>query len=259
MQYDDAHDFGNNRWAAFKGFDRQVQTDSNGIKKSVLTAYQSIVQDVLPGKYQYSQIFDFDDMSPVVPKFTKIQGVKWNKGKNGSKGTLMFPPNFDGFIETEYVTAAFAAYYSCTVTNVRSDSTVSLKMRHAIQDFTYIDSYLDEYVLNPNGNNGAGLERHDFTHLDCPKNEENGHFIIAKFVDDNETTIHITGFKIPAKHCLLIPEGVLHSNDYLKGTWRTMLSDEAPIDYVYLKNKNGPIHFKFSNDRLPNFKHMLGA
>ena len=34
MQYDDAHDFGNNRWVAFKGFDRQVQTGSNGIKKS---------------------------------------------------------------------------------------------------------------------------------------------------------------------------------------------------------------------------------
>ena len=164
--YDDADNFANNRWAAFKNFDRQVKAGSKGATKSVMTAHQAIVQDVLPGKYQYSDIFDFDDISPVVPKFTEIHGVKWNKGKNGLKGTLMFPSDFNGFIETEYVTDAFVAYYGCTVTNVRSDSTVTLKMRHAIQDFTYIDNYLGEYVLHPNGNNGAGLERHDFTHLD---------------------------------------------------------------------------------------------
>ena len=233
----------------FKGFERQVQAGSEGIIKPVMTAYQSIVQDILPGKYQYSQIFDFDDISPVVPKHTEIQGVKWNKGKDGLRGTLMFPPNFDGFIETESVTGAFAGYYGCTVTDVRSNQTVTLKMRHAIQDFTYSDNYLKEYVLHPNGNNGSILERHDFYHLDCPKDEHSGVFVIAKFIDDDETTIHITGFIIPASHCLLIPGGILHTNDYLKGTWRTMLSDEAPIDSAYLQNGKSPIHFKFDKHK----------
>ena len=37
-----------------------------------------------------------------------------------------------------------------------------------LKDFTYVDSYLEKYVLAPkseNGNGGAGLERHKFHHL----------------------------------------------------------------------------------------------
>ena len=40
-------------------------------------------------------------------------------------------------------------------------------------------------------------------------------------------------FRIPTRHTLYIPSGVIHSNDYLRGTWRTMLSD-GPVDHAHL-------------------------
>ena len=46
--------------------------------------------------------------------------------------------------------------------------------------------------------------------------------------------MYITGFKIPTRHTLYVPPDTIHSNDYLRGTWRTMLSDEADIDHVKL-------------------------
>ena len=42
-----------------------------------------------------------------------------------------------------------------------------------------------------------------------------------------------TSSKYGLRHTLYIPAGVIHSNDYLKGTWRTMLSD-GPVDHAHL-------------------------
>jgi hypothetical protein len=39
-------------------------------------------------------------------------------------------------------------------------------------------------------------------------------------------------------YTLYIPGGCIHSNDYLSGTWRTMLSDETDIDHVHLTKRN---------------------
>ena len=78
-----------------------------------------------------------------------------------------------------------------------------------------------------------GLERHDFHHFDCPLTAESGAFILAKFLGDEESVLHISAFHIPTRHTLYIAPGVIHSNDYLKGTWRTMLSD-GPIDHAHL-------------------------
>ena len=76
-------------------------------------------------------------------------------------------------------------------------SSAPVDSRHAIQDFTYSASYLDDYVLGPReggGNGGSGIERHDFDHFDCPLNAESGAFILAKFVDEEEETVlHISG------------------------------------------------------------------
>ncbi len=114
---------------------------------------------------------------------------------------------------------------------------VALLYRHAIQDFSYQNEYLSDYVTSPDALGGAGLERHDFTHLDCPLDEDSGAFILAKFEDPEETVLHLTAFKVPTRHTVYVPGGCIHSNDYLRGTWRTMLSDEADIDHVQLVKK----------------------
>ena len=174
--------------------------------------------------------------------------MQWISNEETGKGTLKFPSDFDGVIENDIGTSANLSYYGAILTNTRPDDKITLSMRHLIQDFTYSDNYLEDYVMNVNGNNGAGLERHGFTHLDCPLNSDNGTFVIGKFIDNDETILHVTGFRIPARHGMLLPANTIHCNDYLKGTWRTMLSDAAPIDYVYLEKEDTRFHFKFQSD-----------
>ena len=73
-----------------------------------------------------------------------------------------------------------------------------------MQDFTYSENYLEEYVTGPReegGNGGSGVERHDFHHFDCPLDVDSGAFILAKFVDgeDEETALHLSAFHIPVR------------------------------------------------------------
>ena len=148
-------------------------------------------------------------------------------------------------IEIEVGTNAFVSYYGCTITNTRHQE-VTLHMRHAIQDFKYSQNYFKKFILNPNERNGAGLERHDFSHVDCPIDRDNGILILAKFVDSDKTILHITGFHIPQRHCIFIPGGTIHTNDYLKGKWRTMLSDATPVDHVFLEKDGKKFWFEFA-------------
>ena len=90
------------------------------------------------------------------------------------------------------------------------------------------------------------MERHDFSHVDCPIDRDNGILILAKFVDSDKTILHITGFHIPQRHCIFIPGGTIHTNDYLKGKWRTMLSDATPVDHVFLEKDGKKFWFEFA-------------
>ena len=77
-----------------------------------------------------------------------------------------------------------------------SQEKVSLESRHVLQDFTYSPDYLQSFVMSEGG--GAALEHHDFAHLDCPLTamEDSGHFVIAKFLNQEKTKIAITGFQV---------------------------------------------------------------
>ena len=234
------------RWAGFANFNRTVPMgfdDKISVMKSI-----GEVKDVLPGTYKHSNFFRFSDIPVLKPRYTEVRGVKWVTNKETGKGSLQFPPDFDVLsnIEVELGTSEFVSYYGCCITNTRQDDEVTLEMRHAIEDFRYSPNYLQDWILNKNGNNGAGVERHAFSHIDLPKDRDNGIFLLGKFEDDEETILHLTGFHIPQRHCLFVPGGVIHINDYLKGTWRTMLSDAAPIDYVYLEKGGVKFHFQFS-------------
>ena len=89
-----------------------------------------------------------------------------------------------------------------------SQERVSLQSRHVLQDFTYSPDYLQSFVMRerPTGGGGAALEHHDFAHLDCPLTamEDSGHFVIAKFLDEEKTKIAITGFQVDEELLTLI-------------------------------------------------------
>ncbi|CAF1034223.1 unnamed protein product [Didymodactylos carnosus] len=125
---------------------------------------------------------------------------------------------------------------------------VSLLQRHGTFDVKYQANYLPGFVL---AQNGPGLERHQFSHLDCPHEHflRSGKFILGKFVDKAETELHLTAFIIPCKHTLHIPPKIIHSNDYLQGTWRTMLGRDD-VDRVILtrQTSNGNLTERFMFD-----------
>ena len=77
-----------------------------------------------------------------------------------------------------------------------SHEKVTLQSRHVLQDFTYSPDYLQSFVMREGG--GAALEHHDFAHLDCPITamKDSGHFVVAKFLNQEKTKIAITGFQV---------------------------------------------------------------
>lgn len=104
--------------------------------------------------------------------------VSWESSKNTTASeNLIFPADFDGKLETEYATSEHLDYYGCTFADARPE-TVCIPCRHMIQDFTYKDSYLKNYVEGKN--RGAGLERHEFVHLDCPLDDDSGFFVFGE-------------------------------------------------------------------------------
>ena len=211
--------------------------------KPVMTGVRTgMVADVEPGSYNITDLAVFNDLPPITPKYVAVKGVTWNSsGVPNRSGRVVFPADFDGKLPVEVATNEYLAYYGAALAN-RNPERVFLKYRHCVQDITYHHDYLEAYVTSETALGGAGIERHDFAHLDCPLEDDSGTFIIAKHSDDGEE-LHITGFKIPTRHTLYLPGGVIHSNDYLRGTWRTMLSDEAEIDHVQLvrQNKKGKV------------------
>jgi len=136
-------------------------------------------------------------------------------------------------VPVEVATDTLLEFYGCSLIGESTGGSLELNDEHRIQDFTYQQDYFKKYVLNV----GAGIETHEFAHIDCPLSplDESGVFLLGKWEEEESTdnvnvnqpaknSLYLTAFKIPQLHVLFVPEGTIHSNDYLQGCWRTMLS-----------------------------------
>ena len=79
-----------------------------------------------------------------------------------------------------------------------ADLKITLNYCTIKQDFTYSDDYFEKWVANPEGANGPALEHHKFAHLDMNLSPvmRSGHFVLAKFLNEEKTSLAITGFKV---------------------------------------------------------------
>eukprot|EP00092_Neocalanus_flemingeri_P009534 GFUD01010262.1.p1 GENE.GFUD01010262.1~~GFUD01010262.1.p1 ORF type:complete len:499 (-),score=133.69 GFUD01010262.1:90-1586(-) len=224
------------RWQPFASFKRRVD------RKTVMSSPSGIIRDYLPGNYSMADIAKFDDLPPIKPVRTIVQ-CQWVQGEAGKPSKLIFPDNFSGELETDIATSETLAYYGAYLAESTNEN-FALDSRHVLQDFTYGNDYFETWVLG--GGGGAALETHNFSHLDCPLTpmKKSGYFVMAKFVDDARTSIEITAFQVPTRHTIYTPGGVVHSNNYLKGTWRTMLAD-GPIDEGKIEKNGQPLRFTF--------------
>jgi len=225
------------RWKPFASFKRRVD------RKTVMSSPSGIIRDFLPGNYSASDLVSFDDLPPIKPVSTIVDGVKWIEGGEGKPSKLIFPDNFNGEIETDIATSETLKYYGAFLAET-SAKNFSLDERHVLQDFTYGNDYFETWVLK--GAGGAALEYHNFSHLDCPLTpmKKSGYFVIAKWLNDSRTKIEITAFQVPTQHTIYTPGGIMHTNNYLKGTWRTMLAD-GPINEGKLEKGGQPFKFAF--------------
>jgi len=237
------------RWKPFASFKRRVD------RKTVMASPSGILADLLPGQYDAKTLAAYDDLPPIEPEKTIVYGVRWEEGKyeedeNGKKtwitpSKLIFPNAFKGEIATDIATTETLKYYGAMLIE-STQQKVDLDVRQVLQDFDYKDNYLEKWVTNPDGANGAALEHHPFAHLDCPLGpmKTSGYYMLAKWLNVEKTTIAITGFQVPTRHTVMTPKDVLHTNNYLKGTWRTMLADGF-INEGKMFKAGHPISFTF--------------
>ena len=185
---------------------------------------------------------------PSEPKSTIVQGVKWVVPAKGVPGHLIFPSSFSGEIATDLATPDNVRYYNGAEIANKTNRKVDVHMLHFQHPFEYEPDYLQNYVMD-GAAGGATLERHDFCHTDTPSKDgegDQGIFVMGKFLNKEETEIELTGFKIPRGDTLFVPKHTIHTNNYLKGEWTTMLSVENPVEeLVKMVKDDRSFHFTF--------------
>ncbi|CAF1605106.1 unnamed protein product, partial [Didymodactylos carnosus] len=229
------------RWSSFNNFIRHGEAG-----RIVMKGGPGRARDIAPGQYN---LLSFDlaphrhrRQSPA-PEYVTIQNnVVWIPSEQGSteSGEIIFPSEFNHRLHIELATNEKLGYYGCCFANMTERNVVLFKP-HAIQDFTYSSNYFSDFV---GAGHRAGLERHNFAHFDCPLDDTSqGYFILGKYMNNhkNENVLHLSAFIIPKHFTLYIPPNVIHSNDYLRGKWRTMLSDLL-VDHVKLKQRRHNPH-----------------
>ncbi|CAF1452091.1 unnamed protein product, partial [Didymodactylos carnosus] len=225
--------FMNKKWSTFNNYIRY------GKSGQVVMTGSDNIDDILPGQYSLVDLSCWKDnlTQMIKPLHVKIPNVRWLSSPDKKPGLLIFPTNFNRSIPTDIATSQNLKYYGCAFAN-DNQLKVSLLHRHGTWDFIYTDNYKTDYVESVNG---PGLERHGFAHLDCPHAHptRSGRFILGKFSEEDKSELHLTAFIIPTKHTLYVPPYTIHSNDYLEGRWRTMLSD-GDIDRVILTFERDP-------------------
>jgi len=224
------------RWQPFASFKRRVD------RATVMFSNKGVLQDLMPGQYNLSELTRYKDLGTIKPARTLVRATwvdgRVDTGGNNIPAKLLLPSDFSGKLEVDIATTETVGYYGASLGDGRAVSeNLTLEERHVMQDFTYGKEYLNKWVLGNAG--GAALETHAFAHLDCPLGSfnETGHFILAKWSEMDKNLLEITAFMVPNQSTIYTPGGVMHTNNYLQGTWRTMLAD-GPINEAKM-HKNG--------------------
>ena len=145
---------GTRRWRPFIHFERM------GLRgERAMHGGDNLILDVLPGRHSVEAIVDFGDLPSLKPFHLEVAGVEWQGSSSGS-GRVFFPWSFSGALPLEMATGELLSYYGCRIANSCAGD-ILLDSRHAIQDFTYSDNYLEDYVVRPRdggGNGGSGRQ-----------------------------------------------------------------------------------------------------
>lgn len=113
------------RWKPFESFHRSMDQEVGGEVK-LMTSDEGILRDLLPGSYSMKDIVHFPDLPSILPSMVRVkvllldpflphsmQGTRWEDGREGRPGRLIFPPGFSGKVPSEVLAEVKEEKRSC--------------------------------------------------------------------------------------------------------------------------------------------------
>ena len=167
--------------------------------------------------------------------------------EDGYYKNVIFPEAFSGRVPVQLASPCLLSYYEATIKKGALLSDV-LEYRYPSKEVLPKEEGVESMIPS------FHMARGDFNTWGkqfCPMEAGSGIFVLLKFLDDEKTRVHISGFRIPVGHTLLISKSssVFFTDDYLKGIWRKdggmRCYYEVPMKKGTIEN-NIPFHFTFA-------------
>lgn len=102
--------------------------------------------------------------------------------------------------------------------------------------------YPEQYLKVPSLGGGAYLERHNLPHLHIPQDENSGGYLmLGKFLDEDETEMAVTAFKIPLGCGIYTKPNTLHQDAFLTGNLEVVYANASDFQtsFLYTKAEDG--------------------
>lgn len=199
-----------------------------------MTGGRWIEQILLPGKYAYmpEENGQYQPVDPTLldvtetrrhsiwpPRLVRIEMASWQRYQELVWAAFLESTISEITVPVHEADDAALGYYNCRL--LKPGDVISLNHRSIITDFVYRDDYFGRYVMDVLG--GSLIEQHAFAHVDTPRDRYSGHLVIGK-IDPADQALELTAFAVRPGDSVYIPAGTIHTNDYLLGTWKTLLS-----------------------------------
>lgn len=232
------------------------------LQRPGMNANHRIRQILRPGKYAFGPLDEppwrtVDQREPDVvqrradlvrrPRRVRLDDVIWNRSQE---------LNWTAYLSTESRTISIPidvaddvglGYYDCRL--ISPDDVISLNHRSLITNFHYHDDYFRNYVLGVLG--FSSIEQHEFAHVDTPLDDRSGHLVIGR-MDPLDQSLELTAFVVKPGDSVYIPAHTIHTNDYLLGTWETLLSSACEFPSAQIRQSTDePMEFVYDQAASP--------
>lgn len=164
------------------------------------------------------------------PRLRRLENVFWHQ--SDVFNWTLYLPEESSVVSVPVETADDAAlgYYNCRL--IRPADAITLDHRSVVINFCYENEYFQHYVIDVLG--GCSIEHHAFAHVDMPLDENSGHLLLGR-IDPIDQALELTAFVVRPMQRIYIPSHTIHTNDYLLGTWETLLSSDCEFPSAKLK------------------------
>ena len=221
---------------------------------------RQIKQILRPGKYAYEPTKDalYRPVEPTVldaaesrrdsvqpPRLVRIEMASWQWYRKMTWTAYLASTIQEISVPVDSADDATLGYYNCRI--LEPGDVISLNHRSIIADFLYRDDYFESYVVDVVG--GSLIEQHAFAHVDTPINPRSGHLVIGR-IDSADQALELTAFVVKPGDSVYIPAGTIHTNDYLLGTWQTLLSSACEFPNARLRRPGDkPLRFAIEHNQ----------